>query len=125
MIMGDQTVRWIRQNIRRGRTRENNNMTTLANLSFSLDASTLIIVASCITTLLGSMLLFVWSRDRIRALAWWGTAYLVGGFSVALWTIERNLEGILPAGFPNAMLFVACGMMWNAARLFHGRPIRW
>jgi diguanylate cyclase (GGDEF)-like protein len=31
----------------------------------------------------------------------------------------------LPAGTANALLFIACGMIWNAARLFHGRPILW
>ena len=23
------------------------------------------------------------------------------------------------------MLFIACGMIWSAARLFHGRPVLW
>jgi len=28
----------------------------------------------------------------------------------------------LPAGIANALLFIACGIIWNAARLFHGAP---
>jgi diguanylate cyclase (GGDEF)-like protein len=98
---------------------------SLANASITLDASTLAVLACCITALLGLLLLFVWSRDRLRALAWWGTAYLIGGFSVALWSADDLLAGYLPAGLANAMLFVACGMMWNAARLFHSRGINW
>ena len=38
----------------------------------SLDVTTLFIVATCVTALLGVFLLFAWSQDRIRALAWWG-----------------------------------------------------
>jgi diguanylate cyclase (GGDEF)-like protein len=29
----------------------------------------------------------------------------------------------VPAELPNALLFIACGMIWTGARLFHGRPI--
>ncbi|HWM46650.1 MAG TPA: GGDEF domain-containing protein [Xanthobacteraceae bacterium] len=97
----------------------------LAQAPLSLDASTLAILACCITALLGALLLFVGSRDRMRALAWWGTAYLLGGFAVALWSLEGTAGEYLPRGTPNALLFIACGMMWNAARLFHGRSVQW
>jgi hypothetical protein len=65
------------------------------------------------------------SHERIRALAWWGSAYVVGGFSVAVWSIENLVSPPLPFGIANALLFLACGMIWSAARIFHGRPIRW
>src|SRR4051812_7037769 len=91
----------------------------------TLDMSTLFAVATCVTALLGLFLLFAWLQDRVRALAWWGAAYLVGGFSVAMWSIEPMVSPPLPAGSANAMLFIACGMIWNAARLFHGRPVLW
>jgi diguanylate cyclase (GGDEF)-like protein len=29
----------------------------------------------------------------------------------------------MPTGIANAFLFIACGTMWNAARVFHGRPV--
>src|SRR5712672_698131 len=89
----------------------------------ALDIPTLFIVATCVTALLGVFLLFAWLQDRVRALAWWGCAYLVGGFSVATVSIEGSLP--LPTGTSNALLFAACGMIWNAARLFHGRPVLW
>ena len=85
----------------------------------------MIIVGSCVTALLGLFLLSAWAQQRIRALAWWGAAYLVGGFSVALWSIENLISPPLPFGIANALLFLACGMMWSAARIFHGRPVRW
>src|SRR5438105_9841792 len=90
-----------------------------------LDISTLFAVATCVAALLGIFLLFAWAQDRVRALAWWGTAYLIGGFSVAAWSIENLISPPLPAGTANALLFIACGMIWNAARLFHGRPVLW
>ncbi|MET0539394.1 MAG: GGDEF domain-containing protein [Xanthobacteraceae bacterium] len=61
----------------------------------------------------------------MRALAWWGSAYLLGGFAVALWTVEYRMSPPVPVGLPNAVLFVACGMIWNAARIFHGRRVLW
>jgi diguanylate cyclase (GGDEF)-like protein len=91
----------------------------------SLDVSTLFIVATCVTALLGLFLIFAWTQDRIRALAWWGAAYLIGGFSVALWTVGGQGLPFVPASLPSALLFLACGMIWNAARLFHGRNVLW
>jgi len=91
----------------------------------TLDITTLFIVATCITALLGLLLLSAWAQERIRALAWWGTAYLVGGFSVAIWSVENLISPPLPPGMANALLFVACGMIWSAARIFHGRRVLW
>src|SRR5437870_2193219 len=96
-----------------------------AHATITLDISTLFVVATCVTALLGVFLLFAWIQDRVRALAWWGTAYLIGGFSVAAWSVESLISPPLPAGTANALLFIACGMIWNAARLFHGRPVLW
>jgi diguanylate cyclase (GGDEF)-like protein len=90
----------------------------------ALDLVTLVIVATCVTGFLGLFLLTAWSQDRSRAMLWWGTAYVIGGFSVALWLLGGGLPG-LPPGLPNAFIFFACGMMWNAARIFHGRKVRW
>jgi diguanylate cyclase (GGDEF)-like protein len=100
-------------------------MLVLGQPAIELDVSTLFVVATCITALLGLFLLSAWMQERIRALAWWGCAYLIGGFSVAIWSIESLISPPLPSGSANALLFVACGMMWSAARLFHGRPVLW
>ena len=96
-----------------------------ANAPIALDVTTLFITATCITALLGLLLLSAWAQERIRALAWWGTAYLIGGFSVALWSVESVISPPLPVGASSALLFVACGMIWSAARIFHGRPVLW
>src|SRR5476651_1403247 len=50
-----------------------------------LDVPTLAFVAVCIAALLGLLLLFAWVQQRnVRALAWWGSAYLIGASSIAL-----------------------------------------
>src|SRR5262245_40521127 len=91
----------------------------------ALDLTTLFVVAACVSGFLGLFLLCVWMQDRVRALAWWGSAYLIGGLSVAIWSIDGLVSPILPAGFANALLFISCGMIWSAARIFHGRPVLW
>jgi diguanylate cyclase (GGDEF)-like protein len=94
-----------------------------ATMPIALDVATLFVVATCVTGLLGLLLLFAFAKTRIPALAWWGAAYLIGGFSVAAWNLEGLVSPPLPTGIANALLFIACGMMWNAARVFHGRPV--
>ena len=86
-----------------------------------LDVPTLFTVSTGIVAFLGMFLFFAWIQDRsIRALAWWAAAYLVGGAGVVLWMLDKTVSPPLPFGFGNALLFVACGMIWNGARLFHG-----
>jgi diguanylate cyclase (GGDEF)-like protein len=91
----------------------------------ALDVPTLFIVSIFVTTILGLFLLFAWAQDRsIRALAWWGVAYLIGGVSVALYTIQDSLSNVLSLAIGNALLFVACGVIWSGARLFHGHEVK-
>ena len=40
-------------------------------------------------------------------------------------SIEGLISPPLPPGTANALLFVACGMIWSAARIFHGRRVLW
>lgn len=89
----------------------------------SIDTPTLFLVATCMTGLLGVFLLLLWIQERgIRALAWWGTAYLIGASAVFLWGTHSKIPFLAPE-VPTALLFVACGLIWNGARLFHGRPV--
>ncbi len=90
----------------------------------SLDVGTLFFIAICVTALLGLFLLFAWTQERIRALAWWGVAYLLGGASGALWRFGDLLVPGISSSVATTLLFVAVGMIWSAARLFHGRPVR-
>lgn len=89
--------------------------------TMSLDTSTLFTVAALIAALLGFMLLFFGLQEKMAALKWWGSAYLLGAASVALWTLGSTKFGEMFTLVVNAAGFITCGMVWNAARLFHGR----
>jgi diguanylate cyclase (GGDEF)-like protein len=91
----------------------------------SLDTSTLYLVATLVAALLGVMLLFFGRQERIAALNWWGAAYILGAASVSLWTLANTALGETFSLALNALGFVACGMVWNAARVFHGRKPNW
>src|ERR1700681_4640212 len=97
----------------------------ISRAAISLDIGTLFVIATCVAVLLGFFLLFAWMQERIKALAWWGLAYLLGGFSGALWRLDDLITPPLPSGLADVLLFIALGMIWTAARLFHGRPVRW
>src|SRR6266576_396971 len=87
----------------------------------SLDTTTLYLVATMVAAMLGCMLLFFGKQENIPALKWWGTAYLLGAASVAFWTVAAGMVGEMLSLALNAVGFIACGMVWNASRVFHGR----
>ena len=87
----------------------------------SLDSSTMYFIATMIAALLGGMLLFFGNKENNHALTWWGAAYLLGAASVALWTLASHMVGQVFSLALNGVGFVACGMVWNASRVFHGR----
>jgi diguanylate cyclase (GGDEF)-like protein len=97
----------------------------LARASMSLDVGTLLVIAICVTLLLGVVLLIAWLQERIPALAWWGSAYMIGGFSGALWQWSVRFGSPVLVDIANILLFLAVGMIWGAARRFHGRQVQW
>ncbi|RTL50355.1 MAG: GGDEF domain-containing protein [Bradyrhizobiaceae bacterium] len=94
---------------------------TSIGTTMSLDISTLYLVATLVAALLGAMLIFIWRQEKIPALGWWGAAYLLGAASIALWTIGGESLGFELSLAVNAVGFIACGLVWDAARVFHGR----
>ena len=87
----------------------------------SFDTSTLYLFATMVAGMLGAMLVFFGRQENIAALKWWGTAYPLGAASVAIWTIGGSKLGDTLLLALNAVGFAACGMVWNASRVFHGR----
>ena len=87
----------------------------------SFDTSTLYLFATMVAGMLGAMLVFFGKQEKIPALKWWGTAYLLGAGSIAIWTVAGASLGAPLTLAMNAVGFVACGMVWNASRVFHGR----
>ncbi|MBB5045739.1 diguanylate cyclase (GGDEF)-like protein [Rhodopseudomonas rhenobacensis] len=91
----------------------------------SLDISTLYLVATLLAALLGGMLMFFGRKENIPALDWWGYAYLLGATDVALWALASPALPEILAQAIHLLGFIACGMVWNAARVFHGRKPNW
>ncbi|MBS0245300.1 MAG: GGDEF domain-containing protein [Proteobacteria bacterium] len=89
----------------------------------ALDFPTLIFATVCIAGFLGIFLIINWMQQRdIGALAWWGSAYLVGAAAITLWAAPDQVVKV-PAVYAEALIFVACGMFWNGLRLFYGREM--
>lgn len=93
----------------------------MASHSFTVDISTLYLVATLVAAMLGALLLFFWRQEKIAALGWWGLAYLIGGAAMAIWTIAGPFLHPAVATALNVVGLIACGMVWNAARVFHGK----
>ncbi|HKS19379.1 MAG TPA: GGDEF domain-containing protein [Bradyrhizobium sp.] len=87
----------------------------------SFDTSTLYVVSAMVAAMLGAMLVYFGRQENIPALKWWGAAYLLGSAAVALWTIAGASLGEALSLALTAVGFIACGMVWNASRVFHGR----
>jgi diguanylate cyclase (GGDEF)-like protein len=75
--------------------------------------------------MLGGMLLYFGRQERIAALNWWGFAYLLGAGSVGLWSLAGGALGELFSMALDAVGLIACGVVWNAARVFHGKKPNW
>lgn len=89
--------------------------------SVSLDLTTLYLVAALVATMLGALLIHFGHQESIRALGWWGMAYLIGGFVMAVWAVSgHGMHPVLSLAL-GIVGIVACGMVWNAARVFRGK----
>ena len=86
-----------------------------------LDIQTLYIIASLVAIMLGALLIFFWRQEKIATLGWWGAAYLIGGLSIAAWTAGGDNLHPLVVLLLHITGFLAFGLVWTAARVFHGR----
>ena len=73
----------------------------------SFDTSTLYLFATMVAGMLGAMLIFFGKQENVPALKWWGTAYLLGAASVAIWTIGGARLGEPLTLALNAVGFIA------------------
>lgn len=97
---------------------------TFQTTVLAIDLSTLYVVAALVAVTLGSLLLLFGQQERIAALRWWGSAYLAGAFSIGTWAIGGDRLPYELTLLFNMTGFVACGLVWSAARVFRGRKPR-
>ena len=87
-----------------------------------LDVLTLAIVMVFATTLTGLMFMVSWRLNPdASALGWWGLSYLLAASCVTLIFARGRIPDVLSIEMAHALLAIAAGIGWNAARMFDGR----
>jgi diguanylate cyclase (GGDEF)-like protein len=90
----------------------------------TLDVHTLFLVTIYVEAILGLLLLFVWAQNMsLRAVCWWGFAYLIRLVSICLFGMYGEVPDIVSIDLANALLFTAFAATWTGARVFDSRPV--
>jgi diguanylate cyclase (GGDEF)-like protein len=90
----------------------------------TLDVHTLFMVTIYVEAILGLLLLFVWAQNMaLRAVCWWGFAYLTRLASIGLFGMYGEAPDLISIDLANALLFTAFALIWTGARAFDGRPV--
>src|SRR6185312_6081699 len=90
----------------------------------TLDVQTLFKVTIYVEAILGLLLLFVWAQNlALRAVCWWGFAYLTRLASIGLFGMYGSVPDLVSIDLANALLFTAYAATWTGARVFDGRPV--
>ena len=89
------------------------------------DVTTLLFVTVFVLALCGLLLLFAWLQNReVGALAWWGTTFLLFASATALFGQRGVIAEVWSNQISNALVMLACGLMWTGARVFeHRKPL--
>src|SRR5579884_1490246 len=88
-----------------------------------LDIDTLFKVTVYVEFILGLLLLFAWVQNiAIRAVCYWGFAYLIRASSIVLFGMYGKAPDLISIDLANALLFTSFAATWAGARLFDGRP---
>ncbi|MBO1077414.1 ATP-binding protein [Roseomonas haemaphysalidis] len=86
---------------------------------------TLLIVSTLLAAVLGLMWLgLAWHGSRVRGVGYWGSANLLFAVGAALGGARDMLPDFLSIDLSNALMLVATGACWTAARRFDDRPAR-
>jgi diguanylate cyclase (GGDEF)-like protein len=93
--------------------------------NMALDVKTLFFLTIYIDTILGTLLLFVWTQSASpSALAWWGSAHLMRAASVVLYGLYGTIPDLVSIDLANAILLSSYAVTWNGARVFDGSRTR-
>src|SRR5260370_17523611 len=88
----------------------------------SIDFKTLFLLTLDVEAMLGVLLLFSWMQNTaVRAVAWWGCAYLLRSLSIGLYGGDGGLPDLITLTAPDAILFGSYAVTWTGARIFDGR----
>ncbi len=88
----------------------------------SFEVNTLFLLTIDVEAILGLLLLLVWIQNsRVRAVAWWASAYLMRSLSVMLYGLYGSVPDLISIDLANVLLFSSFGVTWNGARVFNGR----
>lgn len=91
----------------------------------NLDPTTLLIVSTATTLLVGTLFLTSWRQAAdSRALALWGAAHLVGSIGSAGLALRGQIPDFLSIGLANAVVLAAYGLIWSGVRSFERRAAR-
>jgi diguanylate cyclase (GGDEF)-like protein len=90
-----------------------------------LDVQTLSVVTVFVTALLGALLVFAGLQNRtVRALMWWGAAYIVGASGLGLLSSRGAAPDFVTIDAANALVLFGSALTWSGARVFEGRSVR-
>jgi diguanylate cyclase (GGDEF)-like protein len=88
-----------------------------------LDLLTLVAMGSFVAACAGAVLLIAWSQNRkIRALGLWGLANIVEALGIASLMLAAALDEPAWSLLGSALLALAPGLIWKAARTFDVKP---
>jgi diguanylate cyclase (GGDEF)-like protein len=94
----------------------------------TLDIPTLFVVTVFTTAVVGFLLLFSWLQNRsTRALAWWGTAFVLLAPAIGLFGLRGTVADVWSIQIANTLLMLGYGVLWTGARVFENRRplLRW
>jgi diguanylate cyclase (GGDEF)-like protein len=90
----------------------------------TVDVHTLFMVTIYVEAILGLLLLFVWAQNMaLRAVCWWGFAYLIRLVSIWFFGMYGEVPDVVSIDLANALLFTAFAATWTGARVFDSRPV--
>jgi len=91
----------------------------------SIDFKTLFLLTLDVEAMLGVLLLFSWMQNTaVRAVAWWGCAYLLRSLSIGLYGMYGALPDLITITVADVILFGSYAVTWTGARIFDGRGAR-
>lgn len=91
-----------------------------------IDPFTVLLFGLCLKALFGVLFLAFWLRqDGAAWFGWWSATFLLSCVPNGLYLLHGVTPAFVTVGLANAVLILAFGCCWEAARMFDRRPPRW